>query len=93
MVSHAKLLGFLHQPNLQLLRIALIAAVKQSRLKRNLSQTDLAERMQSSQSRVAKLEAGDTSVSLDLIVRALLATGATRRDVQKVFSSKIPVSA
>ena len=93
MVSHAKLLGFLHQPNLQLLRIALIDAVKQSRLKRNLSQTDLAGRMQSSQSRVAKLEAGDTSVSLDLIVRALLATGATRRDVQKVFSSKIPVSA
>ena len=93
MVSHAKLLGFLHQPNLQLLRIALIDAVKQSRLKRNLSQTDLAERMQSSQSRVAKLEAGDTSVSLDLIVRALLATGATRRDVQKVFSSKLPVSA
>ena len=93
MVSHAKLLGFLHQPNLQLLRIALIAAVKQSRLKRNLSQTDLAERMQSSQSRVTKLEAGDTSVSLDLIVRALLATGATRRDVQKVFSSKVPVSA
>jgi len=67
------------------LRIALASAVKTSRLKRKLSQNDLALRMKSSQSRVAKIEAGDISVSLDLIVRALIASGASTRDIQKAF--------
>ena len=66
-------------------RIALASAVKTSRLKRKLSQNDLALRMKSSQSRVAKIEAGDISVSLDLIVRALIASGASTRDIQKAF--------
>jgi hypothetical protein len=39
-------------------------------------------------SRVAKIEAGDPSVSLDLIVRALFATGATRQELQRAFSPK-----
>jgi hypothetical protein len=43
-------------------------------------------RMRSSQSRVAKIETGDPSVSLDLIVRAFLATGATRRELQQAFA-------
>jgi len=68
------------------LRISLINAVKKSRLKRKLSQIDLAQRMKSSQSRVAKIEAGDSSVSLDLIVRALIASGATTRDIQMAFT-------
>ena len=48
------------------LKLSLISAVKKSRIKRKLSQTDLAQRMKSSQSRIAKIEAGDPSVSLDL---------------------------
>ncbi len=40
-----------------------------------------AQRMGSSQSRVAKIEAGDPSVTIDLMVRAILATGATRREL------------
>jgi ribosome-binding protein aMBF1 (putative translation factor) len=67
------------------LKLALVAAVRAMRQKRGLSQTDLAQRLRSSQSRVAKIEAGDASVSLDLIVRALLAAGASRKDVQKAF--------
>src|SRR5581483_4278956 len=43
-----------------------------------LSQAVVAKRLGSSQSRVAKMEAGDPSVSLDLLLRALLALGATR---------------
>lgn len=70
------------------LKLSLINAVKQSRQKRGLSQIDLAKRMGSSQSRVAKIESGDPSVSLDLIVRALFATGATRQDLKRVFSAK-----
>lgn len=42
--------------------------------------------MKSSQSRIAKIEAGDPSVSLDLIVRALIASGATTRDIQAAFT-------
>ncbi|MDA1107904.1 MAG: helix-turn-helix transcriptional regulator [Proteobacteria bacterium] len=56
-------------------------------MKRKLSQIDLAQRMKSSQSRIAKIEAGDSSVSLDLIVRALIASGATTRDIQAAFTA------
>lgn len=67
------------------LRLSLMQAVKTSRIKRNLSQIELAQRMKSSQSRVAKIEAGDTRVSLDLIVRALIASGATSKEIQSAF--------
>lgn len=69
------------------LKVSLIGAVKSSRIKRRLSQVDLAKRMKSSQSRIAKIEAGDPSVSLDLIVRALIASGATKRDIQAAFTT------
>jgi len=69
------------------LKLSLIDAVKKSRIKRKLSQVDLAQRMKSSQSRIAKIEAGDSSVSLDLIVRALIASGATTRDIQVAFTT------
>ena len=75
------------------LRLSLISAVKKSRLKHGISQIDLAQRMGSSQSRVAKIESGDPSVSLDLIVRALIAAGATRKDLQKAFTSGEKIAA
>lgn len=52
-----------------------------------LSQESLANRINSSQSRVAKMETSDPSVSLDLIVRTLLAMGATREDVAGAIAS------
>ncbi len=58
-----------------------------------MSQIELAERMGSSQSRVAKIEAGDASVSFDLIIRAFLAAGATRQELQRAFSAKDGVAA
>src|SRR3990172_9605655 len=64
------------------LKLSLISAVKKSRIKHKLSQIVLVQRMKSSQSRIAKIEAGDPSVSLDLIVRALIASGAQARDIQ-----------
>ena len=45
------------------------------------------KRLGSSQSRVAKMEAADPSVSLDLLVRGLLATGASPRDIGRVLVS------
>jgi DNA-binding XRE family transcriptional regulator len=68
------------------LKVSLAGALRQARVKRGLSQVELAQRMRSSQSRVAKIEAGDASVSMDLIIRALLAAGATRRDLQRAFA-------
>lgn len=69
------------------LRLSLINAVKKSRIKRNLSQIELAQRIKSSQSRIAKIKAGDSSVSLDLIVYALIASGAKAKDIQEAFLS------
>jgi DNA-binding XRE family transcriptional regulator len=67
------------------IRLALAQAAKQSRVEHDLSQTELAKRMKSSQSRIAKIEAADASVSIDLMVRALLASGAGRADVAKAL--------
>lgn len=69
-------------------KLSLIDALKQSRQKRRLSQVALANRMGSSQSRIAKIEGGDASVSLDLIVRALVAAGATQQDIRKAFTAR-----
>ncbi len=49
-----------------------------------LSQVAVAKRISSSQSRVAKMEAGDPSVSLDLLVRSLLALGGSTQALRKV---------
>ena len=69
------------------LKLTLSDAIKHSRQKHGLSQIELARKMGSSQSRVAKIEAGDPSVSLDLIMRAFFATGATRRELQRAFGA------
>ncbi len=41
----------------------------------------------SSQSRVAKMEAGDPSVSIDLLIRSLIALGATRKSLARSIQS------
>jgi len=68
------------------LRLKLADALKRQRVSRNLTQGDLAKAMSSSQSRVAKMEAGDASVSLDLLVRSLLAMGTTNTDLAKIIA-------
>jgi len=69
------------------MKLALADAVKAQREKSHLSQNELATRMKSSQSRVAKIEAGDPSVSLDLLVRAVLSAGATKKEVARVLAA------
>ena len=51
-----------------------------------MSQLELAKMMQSSQSRIAKMEAGDPSVSMDLLIKSLLALGVSRKDLAKTIS-------
>lgn len=67
------------------LKLCLSAALRTRRLRLRLSQHMAAERLKSSQSRVAKMEAGDASVSLDLLVRALLGLGATPNDIARAM--------
>ena len=62
-------------------KLALSGSVRERRSKQGLSQAELAKRLKSSQSRVAKIEAADPTVSADLLLRALFALGATPRDV------------
>ena len=69
------------------MKLSLSRALKQQRRLRKLSQTELAKRIQSSQSRVAKMEACDPSVSLELLVRAVLAAGATKRELVRAIAS------
>src|ERR1700676_4380718 len=63
--------------------LALPPGVREIREAKGLTQGALAHRLGSSQSRVAKMEAADRSVSLDLIMRSLLAIGATATDIAK----------
>lgn len=57
------------------LKVRLARELRQRRQKLGISQVEVAKKLQSSQSRVAKMEAGDPSVSIDLLVRSLLALG------------------
>jgi DNA-binding transcriptional regulator YiaG len=72
------------------LKLALSSGLKDLRAEQGLTQGDLAERLGSSQSRVAKMEASDPSVSLDLLVRGLLAAGATKKDIASAITRRVP---
>lgn len=63
------------------LKLKLADDLKKRRARRKISQQQLAELIGSSQSRVAKMERGDASVSIDLLVKSLLAVGAKPRDL------------
>lgn len=62
-------------------RLSLARKVKEERKRKHLTQTGLAAALKTSQSRVAKMENGDTTVSLDLLIRALFKLGMTRKDL------------
>jgi len=69
-------------------KLRLAELVRARRQVTGLTQTTLAERMASSQSRIAKIESGDASVSVDLMFRALFATGATASEIGAAISGR-----
>jgi len=69
------------------LKIRLAEALRQLRQEKGLSQVDLAAKLRSSQSRIAKMEAGDPSVSLDLLIRSLITLGASDRELSKIIAT------
>jgi len=68
------------------LRYILSQKMKEYRKEKGWTQQQLAEKMGSSQSRVAKMEATADSVSVDLQIRSLLALGASLSLVGKWIS-------
>jgi predicted XRE-type DNA-binding protein len=75
------------------LRLALAQGLRLRREARNLTQARLAKLIGSSQSRVAKMEAADSTVALDLLLRSLVATGATRRELARIIQRPTSPSA
>jgi predicted XRE-type DNA-binding protein len=69
------------------LKLALADAVRNKRTRRNMTQAQLGVLLGSSQSRIAKMEAGHPSVSIDLMIRSLLRMGASRKELASYFSN------
>jgi predicted transcriptional regulator len=62
-------------------KLALSQELRECRAARHLSQSGLAKLIGSSQSRVAKMESGDRSVTVDLLMKSLFTLGVTPKDV------------
>jgi DNA-binding XRE family transcriptional regulator len=72
------------------LKLKLADYLRKKRRARHLGQTDLAKLVESSQSRVAKMESGDASVSIDLLIRSLLALGASQPELGRIIARPHP---
>jgi len=70
------------------LRLSLAQGLRALRTRQRMTQAQLAAAIRSSQSRVAKMEAGDPTVSLDLLVRSLLTLRASSTDVGKIIAAR-----
>lgn len=67
------------------MKLALSNYFQELRKKKHLTQVQVAEKIKSSQSRVAKIERAESSVTLDLIVRSIIALGSSKKDIGKVI--------
>jgi predicted XRE-type DNA-binding protein len=70
------------------MKLDLAARLKELRASRNMSQAEVARLLGSSQSRVAKMEAADGTVTLDLLVRALLTIGLSKAEIARAIGGK-----
>ncbi len=68
------------------LKLALSESLKAERLKQQVTQVELAKMIGSSQSRVAKMESGDPAVTVDLLLKALLTLGVTKKQIAKIIT-------
>ena len=68
-------------------RLAASRLLKATRQRKNLTQAAAAKALHTSQSRLAKMESGDPSVSLDLLVKSLYSLGITRKTLASTLSS------
>jgi len=68
------------------MKLALSEKLKEKRIRKRLTQEQLADALESSQSRIAKMEAGDRTVSLDLLIKSLLAIGVSKKELGKIIT-------
>ena len=68
------------------LKLILGENLKKRRLEKKMTQVELAKILKSNQSRIAKMETGDPSVSIDLLVKSLLALGTSKQDLANIIS-------
>lgn len=69
------------------LRLALSNGLRKTRAAAGQTQENAAKLLGTSQSRIAKMEAGDKSVSIDLLVRGLFTLGVNREELSKIIAS------
>ena len=74
------------------IKLSLSRSLKERRSRKGISQMRLAALVHSSQSRVSKMEAGDPSVSVDLLLRSLFALGASSREVARAIERSHPAA-
>ena len=72
------------------IKLKLSESFRQRRLRLKMTQSDAAKLLKSSQSRVAKMEAGDSSVSLDLLVHSILSLGVSSEGLIKSLATRKP---
>lgn len=68
------------------LKLKLAESVRETRVGLDLTQQEVADLIHSSQSRIAKIESGDASVSIDLMIRSLIALGVSNRDLARIIA-------
>jgi plasmid maintenance system antidote protein VapI len=67
-------------------RIALTRRIRSVREEKGMTQVQVARLIGSSQSRVAKMEAADRTVSIDMMMRTLFRLGQTPRQVGRALA-------
>ena len=70
------------------IKLSLASKVREMRIKRKITQQQLAKLLGSSQSRIAKLEKADRSVSVELLMRSLVTLGASRSQIGKIIGTR-----
>jgi len=70
------------------MKLALASKLKKLRKARDMTQLELAKLIGSSQSRVAKMEVADKSVSMELFVKSLVSLGASSMQIGKVIGTR-----
>lgn len=71
------------------IRLEISGLIKFQRKKRGWTQQQLASAIGSSQSRVAKMEAGEPSTSLDLMIKTLLRLGISKNQIGNLLIGKL----
>lgn len=74
------------------IRLDISNMVKAQRVKRGWTQDQLARAIGSSQSRIAKLEGGDPGISMDLMIKALLRLGTSKKQLGKLLEGELELA-